>query len=341
VLTRIFKESITLKTASFLLLFLLFSTSNFAQRKKIIGEYSDGLAWVKQHGKYGFQNEKGEVVIPLKYDSVFSFTEGVAAVKIDTNWFYIGKKGVAAEYQYGANKEGDSSIIYYKMARPYYHGLAVARYHGEWNDIRLAGFTDIFGDFSCDSLGDFKPGYAEIVHGQKHGIVDTLGDYLVPAIYEDVDSFSNGWVKAKMNGKWMRLNPYGRCIHCNLPPIKFISSFDTLILPNVVTESLFDEITKFKLSSLISFMERHPKKRMVIMGYGNDSYVTQQRSWDYVYAIIEYVLKQSNIIRREQFIFQYGRIGKYRTVSIRQAKKEENGPHNTPPPFPFFSITLK
>ena len=46
--------------------------------------FSKGLVLVsdkKTGGKYGFMDEKGDIVIPIKYDSVEEFREGLAAVK--------------------------------------------------------------------------------------------------------------------------------------------------------------------------------------------------------------------------------------------------------------------
>lgn len=325
---------------------LCFCQVTDGQSNKKKGPFSNGMRWVKKKSKYGFENEQGDLIIPYKYDSVFLFTEDVAAVKIDSNWFYINKEGNPTESQYSNLYENDTTrvTVYYKMARPFYFGIALVRYHGEWNDIRLNYYNDLFGDFSCDSLEDFILGYAEIVEGNKHGIIDTTGDYLVSAIYEDVDSFSRGWVKAKLDGQWMVFNPYGECVqHCiqsKQPLRKYNSSYHTLYFPNVLNENLFDEINQLKLASLIGFMERHPNQRMVLKGNGNSSYTTMQRSWDYVYSIIEYVLANSDI-RREQFIFQYGRNGRYRTVNIRPAHAGEDGPHNLPPAFPSHSVLFK
>lgn len=330
-----------------LLLALLYSckVSN-AQNIKNNGPFSERLAWAKKNNKYGFQNQQGELVIPYKYDSVFSFSEGLAAVKLDTNWFYITKEDSLGYYNKDYGDQDEEVRIYpmFKSARPFYHNIAVVKSHNndyrEYELLFRGGYTDMFGDYHFDSIGDFKTGFAEIVQGNKHGIIDTIGDYVVPAKFEDVDSFSNGWVKVKQDGQWMVLNPYGACVQNCVEdkklPKKYNSSYHRLYFPNVISDELFDEITKFKLASLISFMERNPQQRMVITGNGNHSYVSQQRSWDYVYSIIEYVLGNSSI-KREQFIFQYGRNGPYRTVDIRKARNGEDGPSNLPPPFPSFT----
>ena len=53
----------------------------------------DGLASVKRYGKYGFIDQTGKVVIPLKYDDALYFNEGLASVKRNGKWGFIDKDG--------------------------------------------------------------------------------------------------------------------------------------------------------------------------------------------------------------------------------------------------------
>lgn len=54
-------------------------------------------------GKWGFINTKGEIVIPIEYDSVGSFHEGLARVRIGEKWGFIDNNGlivVSPQYKY-------------------------------------------------------------------------------------------------------------------------------------------------------------------------------------------------------------------------------------------------
>ena len=51
---------------------------------------------MKQHGKWGFVDKTGQVVIPLQYDFADSFNEGLAVVKKDGEWLTINKQGQQA-----------------------------------------------------------------------------------------------------------------------------------------------------------------------------------------------------------------------------------------------------
>ena len=60
-----------------------------------VSSFSNGLAKVKQNGKWGFVNTKGEIVIPCVYDDgdVYSFSEGLAKVKQNGKWMIIDSNG--------------------------------------------------------------------------------------------------------------------------------------------------------------------------------------------------------------------------------------------------------
>ena len=52
---------------------------------------------VKQNDKWGFKDEKGDIVIPFIYDYARDFKEGKAGVKLNKKWFYINEKGERVE----------------------------------------------------------------------------------------------------------------------------------------------------------------------------------------------------------------------------------------------------
>jgi hypothetical protein len=57
-------------------------------------DFVDGPAVVKLNGKYGFINEKNEVVLPFIYDEYsYSFERGKALVKLEGKKGYIDLAG--------------------------------------------------------------------------------------------------------------------------------------------------------------------------------------------------------------------------------------------------------
>lgn len=88
-----------------------------------------------------------------------------------------------------------------------------------------------------------------------------------------------------------------------------------------------------QLAVLAAQMQANPTCKVVVIGNGNASKMQQQRSWDRVNAIIEY-MSEKNGIDRGRFIFQYGQAGEANSVMLRSAATDEEGPTNVPPPFP-------
>lgn len=88
-----------------------------------------------------------------------------------------------------------------------------------------------------------------------------------------------------------------------------------------------------QLATLAAQMQANPTCRVVIMGNGN-SKIEQQRSWDRVNAVIEYMSERNNI-SRDRFIFQYNNPAvPANTIMYRSAMEGEEGPANVPPPHP-------
>jgi hypothetical protein len=88
-----------------------------------------------------------------------------------------------------------------------------------------------------------------------------------------------------------------------------------------------------QLSSLANAMRSNPTCNVVVIGNGNGSKMEQQRSWDRVNSVINYMVDKQGV-DRERFIFQYGQSGDANSVEYRSAGNGEEGPSNTPPPFP-------
>jgi hypothetical protein len=61
--------------------------------EKEILNYKEGLARVVDRGNYGFVDENGKEVIPIKYDYASDFDEGTAIVKFNGKYGIIDKTG--------------------------------------------------------------------------------------------------------------------------------------------------------------------------------------------------------------------------------------------------------
>ena len=71
-------------------------TKNARKKKRgydFVDEYSEGLAWVRLNGKYGFIDKSGTLVIPCMYDYADSFHDGLAWVGLNGKDGFIDKSG--------------------------------------------------------------------------------------------------------------------------------------------------------------------------------------------------------------------------------------------------------
>ena len=58
-----------------------------------VGSFQNGFSRVKKNDKYGFIDEKGNLICEIKYEKVSSFIYGRAAVKENGKWGVINEEG--------------------------------------------------------------------------------------------------------------------------------------------------------------------------------------------------------------------------------------------------------
>lgn len=58
-----------------------------------VWSFGEGLVAVKLNGKWGFIDKSGKIVIESKFDSGGHFSEGLAGVGLNGKWGFIDKNG--------------------------------------------------------------------------------------------------------------------------------------------------------------------------------------------------------------------------------------------------------
>ncbi len=187
--------------------------------------------------------------------------------------------------------------------------------------------TDSDGDGIADQL-DRCPGTPAGVAVDAHGCpMDTDGDgvpddrdkqLITPTECQPVDA-----------------DGVGKC-PCNCPVGQMSTACGNIGAGSLVFPSGSARLSaamQNQLSNLAAQMQAQPTCKVVMMGGGAGSKVMQQRSWDRVNAVIEYMSEKSGI-DRGRFIFQYGTTGDDNAVMYRSANAGEEGPSNVAPPFP-------
>ncbi len=200
-----------------------------------IGNFSDGLAWVKSGNSYGFINLKAQLVIPFNFQIVSDFENGYAVARkeglfgcintkgdaiipfvydgidIPTNGICRVKKGKGRQGRWGAVNLQNKTIIpfEYSLIYPFKDGVARMRQGRNWGLISDQGKTIIPPSISCDFLGDFEKGIAmvgmerwvedtptgPVVRYKKQGYIKKDGTYLLEPVYDKIEGFEEIWQK--------------------------------------------------------------------------------------------------------------------------------------------------
>jgi hypothetical protein len=184
--------------------------------------YKDDLGLAVKNEKYGFINQNGDIIVPLKYEDAFPFYDGYASIKSNDNWNYINEEGRVIF--------SDSLIFSY---RPIIENKAVfmvsgqevekrKRMHSEdrtgsqvfveyLNQIKKQqlkeGLIDINGKIVIEPIYDeisgyFIHGFMRVRNNGKAGIINEEGKIIIPIEYENVLDFKNNMFTAEKESKW-------------------------------------------------------------------------------------------------------------------------------------------
>jgi len=123
-------------------------------------------------GEWGFIDTDGQLIIPTNYKSAHGFTEGLAAVKIDSSWGFIDKNNrLVIEPKFDS-------------CQPFFGNRAAVMYEGLWGFINHAG--DIRIPLQYEHVKPFCEGFAAVSDGNKWGFIDTSNNIIIDFIYDEV-----------------------------------------------------------------------------------------------------------------------------------------------------------
>jgi len=117
--------------------------------------FENGLAPVCKAKKWGYINETGEVVIPLKYRDAELFSkEGLAPIKSEKLWGFIDKSGKEVIAQKYVITTGGLSLFKKNIEKGFINGLARVKYKKTWGFINTKG--ELLNNIWFINLEDFK-----------------------------------------------------------------------------------------------------------------------------------------------------------------------------------------
>jgi len=164
--------------------------------------HTEALFEVYEHGRAGFIDRTGQIVIPLCFDTVGEFSEGLARFERDGRWGYIDPSGnIVIEPTFPWAEEFHEGLAHVQVTG------TVLGYDGRWGYIDQTGKIAIppnSGRMLSDSGGEesaFHEGLAMIEVGDKtipprKGFIDKSGKLVIPARFTYVYPFSEGLAAA-------------------------------------------------------------------------------------------------------------------------------------------------
>lgn len=197
---------------------------------ELVGNFFEGLAVVSNDTAYGYVNKNGLEIIPLYLQYASDFDRNYALIEMDSGKGMINTLGATViepkytwlepfnEYgvarakndtAYGLLDKNGSNILPFEYERigSYSEKLAVISKNGKYGYVNTKGVIVIETKFDfTDQVivwGEMKNGKAKFYKDSKYGIIDSLGNEVFPAIFQDVGEFKNEeWVAVKKRGKW-------------------------------------------------------------------------------------------------------------------------------------------
>lgn len=157
------------------------------------GNFSQGLAPVTgPDGKYGFISEQGELVIPMRYDMAWDFTDGVSVVLLDEKYGMIDINGdivVPIEY--------DDMDTAFEPGTPIY-----ARQNDLYGFLDTQGTVIIPFQYAGVDMIGFSDGLCAVSPGTGHGYIDEAGNEVIPPIFRFAGMFSERVAPVHNGEKW-------------------------------------------------------------------------------------------------------------------------------------------
>ena len=193
------------------------------------GFYNDGWAVVRETSLFGMINQRGRIVIPLEYNSLWYFKDGLCPAEKDEVWGFIDKKNTAVipfeydgfgscnwseglvtakrEYKWGFIDRNNHVVIpfIYLDALSFSEGLAMvadSNYNfGFINHQNEPVIPFIYGSpYNIDFFArSFHDGVAAVNLQEKTGFINQKGETVIPFKYCNVGPFFDGYAAVEVD----------------------------------------------------------------------------------------------------------------------------------------------
>jgi len=179
--------------------------------------FSGGVARVKINNKWGLIDRNGKQITGCKYDKIDSFSNGLARVEMNDKWGFINKEGdeiIPCQYGFCYNfSEGLALVSISFMENTTLEDAFYGKVFIDENSNKILKLKYITAEIS-DFRG-FKEGLAALSltsRNHKWGFIDKAGREITPFIYDAVVDFSEDMACVSKNGKWGFIDRRGNLV---------------------------------------------------------------------------------------------------------------------------------
>jgi hypothetical protein len=180
-----------------------------------VGEFSNGLAWVEVNGRYGYIDQQGAFVIKPRYLRARSFSGQAAPVEVASKsrhrrWTFVNSDGEELTSRMFMDARAFAQGVAPVLPTPSSDGGESA-----WQYVDMKGDTVIKGPFYFATV--FADGLAAV--DQSNGLmssdwvyIDVRGDVVIDGDFEDPQPFADGLAAVRMEDGWAYINREGEVV---------------------------------------------------------------------------------------------------------------------------------
>jgi len=152
-----------------------------------INGFSEGLAGVKKNGKWGYIGKDGKIKIEPRYDLVYSFSDGLAMVMVGSKTFFINRDGVSV-FTSGFDH----------INTEFSEGVAGFKHKDKWGFVNKQG--DVVIEPRFEHAWKFQEGMARIYQKGSVGFINKDGIVVIKPQYKRAYDFSEGLAMVEKDG---------------------------------------------------------------------------------------------------------------------------------------------
>lgn len=162
------------------------------------GSFSGELVAIKTGSDYAYYDDNFEKK-SANYSFAGTYSEGIAAVSENGNWYLINEKGKKM------NSQPYESVAMNENRVAFSGGVAFVEENGKY--IMVDSKAERVGSQSFDEAKPFENGEMAAVRiGEKWGFADKDGNVIIEAKYDEARSFSNGLAAVREGETWGYIN---------------------------------------------------------------------------------------------------------------------------------------